>query len=524
MKDVGFITESEYDSLKLEPIELSTIESNSGVQSKIAPHFVEDVRRKLEQMKEELGFDIYEDGLKIYTTLDTRMQEIANKVTEEHLTGFQQVFDKTWNWKSYNSLLSEYIDKGIKNEKIYKLAKGNKRKEVYDSLKTDKDFIQMVKTKAQTIEVGFVCLDVSSGEIKAMVGGRNQDFNFGLNHATQVKRQPGSSFKPIIYSVALENGLYPAYPILNQEFEYGDDNWNPHNFDMSTGGFLSLRDGLRNSVNLISARLIIEDHVQLWKIGQLAQKMGIKTKLHLVPSIALGTSEVVPLELVSVYATLANKGIYNEPYSILKIEDKDGIILMQALPHAEEALSEETTFLITNMLETVMNEGTGIRTRSIHKFYRPAAGKTGTTQDYGDAWFMGFTPQIAAGVWVGFDDRRITFQGNYGQGSQAANPIWSNFMREVYDSLDFPLESFSLPDNGNIVSVKFCKESIYQYGNPKLFSEDCSSGEITDYINIKDIPISFSSDRDSKARLFTKFYKADSLAHEAIEITDEELE
>ncbi len=197
---------------------------------------------------------------------------------------------------------------------------------------------------------------------------------------------------------------------------------------------------------------------------------------------------------------------------------------MQALPHAEEALSEETTFLITNMLETVMNEGTGIRTRSIHKFYRPAAGKTGTTQDYGDAWFMGFTPQIAAGVWVGFDDRRITFQGNYGQGSQAANPIWSNFMREVYDSLDFPLEAFTLPESGNIVSVKFCKASIYEYGNPKLFSEDCSSGEVTDFINIKDIPISFSSNRDSKARLFTKFYKADSLAHEAIEITEEELE
>ena len=524
MKDVGFISEIEYDSLKAEPIELASIVKNTGVQSEIAPHYVEDVRQQLEQMKEELDFDIYEDGLKIYTTLDTRMQALANKVTVEHLTEFQTVFDKSWNWRKFNDLLNEYVDKGIKNEKVYKSAKGNTRKEIYDSLKNDEDFIQKVKTKAQTIEVGFVCLDVSSGEIKAMVGGRDQEFNFGLNHVTQVRRQPGSSFKPIIYSVALENGLFPAYPILNQEFEYGDDDWNPHNFDLSTGGFLSLRDGLRNSVNLISARLIIEDHVQLWKIGQLAQKMGIKTKLHLVPSIALGTSEVVPLELVSVYATLANKGIYNEPTSILKIEDKDGIILMQAFPHAEEALSEETTFMITNMLETVMNEGTGLRTRSIHKFYRPAAGKTGTTQDYGDAWFMGFTPQLAAGVWVGFDDRRITFQGSYGQGARAANPIWSNFMREVYDSLDFPLESFDLPTNGNVVSVKFCKESIYKYGNPKLFSEDCSSGEISDFININDIPISFSSNRDSKARLFTKFYKADSLAHEAIEITEEELE
>ena len=523
MKDFGFMTEAEYDSLKAEPIELASIITNSGVQSEIAPHFVEDVRQKLESMKDDYGFDIYEDGLKIYTTLDTKMQEIANRVAKEHLDEFQKLFDGTWNWNKYNNLLREYVDKAIKNEKIYRISKGMERRVVYDSLKNDKEFVSAVKTKTQTIEVGFVCLDVSSGEIKAMVGGRDQNFNFGLNHVTQVRRQPGSSFKPIIYSVALENGLYPAYPILNQEFEYGDDNWNPHNFDMGTGGFLTLREGLKDSKNLISARLIIEDHVQLWKVGQLARKLGIKTNLHLVPSIALGTSEVVPLDLVSAFATLANKGIYNEPTSIYKIEDKDGIILFQSLPHAEEALSEETAFLITNMLETVMNEGTGMRTRSIHKFYRPAAGKTGTTQDYGDAWFMGYTPQIAAGVWVGFDDRRITFQGNYGQGSRAANPIWSNFMREVYDSLDFPLESFNLPESGDIVEAKFCKESIYEYGNPKLFSDECSSGELSDYINIRDIPIPFNSNRDNKARLFTKFYKADSLAHEAVEIIDEGL-
>jgi penicillin-binding protein 1A len=242
----------------------------------------------------------------------------------------------------------------------------------------------------------------------------------------------------------------------------------------------------------------------------------------LVPSISLGTAEVTPLELTSVYATFANRGIYNEPVSILRIEDKNGIILMQSLPHSEEALSEETTFLITDLLETVINEGTGLRTRSIHKFFRPAAGKTGTTQDYGDAWFMGFTPQLAAGVWIGFDDRRITFTGNYGQGSRAANPIWSNFMREVYDSLDFPVEDFYIPESGNIVSVKFDKESIYKFGNPKLYSEGLSKLAVTDYINIADIPITFDPEKDNRAILFTQYYKADSLAHEAIEITEED--
>lgn len=522
MRNVGFIRDDEYNILKEEPIELASKISNSGVQSEISPHYVEYVRRQLEKMEEEYEFNLYEDGLKIYTTLDTRMQSIANKVTVEHLNEFQKVFDSKWNWNENRDILNEWLDKHIKNNKFYLNSKGEKRKDIYDSIKTDKIFVDSIKTILQTIEVGFVCLDASSGKIKAMIGGKDQEFNFGLNHVTQVRRQPGSAFKPIVYSVALENGLYPAYPILNQEFEYGEDNWNPHNFDFSTSGFVTLREGLKSSLNLVSARLIIEDHVQLWQIGQLAKKLGIKSKLNLVPSISLGTSEVTPLELTSVYATLANRGIYNEPISIEKIEDKNGIILMQSVPHSQEALSEETTFLITNMLETVLNEGTGIRTRVIHKFYRPAAGKTGTTQDYSDAWFMGFTPQLAAGVWVGFDDHRIRFTGSYGQGAKAANPIWSNFMREVYDSLDLPIESFDIPQNGNIVSVKFCKESIYQFGNPKLFSEDCSTGELNDFINIKDIPISYNAEKDKRALLFTKFYKSDSLAHEAIEIIEEE--
>jgi penicillin-binding protein 1A len=522
MKNVGFLSDQEYNELKEKPIELASIETNSGVQSKIAPHFVEYVRRQLENMKEKYEFDIYEDGLKIYTSLDTRMQTIANRVTAEHLNEFQKVFEESWNWRENRDLLNKFVDEAIKKDAVYRSSGSAEKSAIYDSLKNDKAFVDSVKSNVQTIEVGFVSIDVSSGEIKAYVGGRDQEFNYGFDHVSQARRQPGSAFKPIIYSVAFENGLYPAYPILNQEFEYGDDNWNPHNFDLGTSGFMTLRDGLRESKNLISARLVIEDHVQLWKVGQLAQKLGIKTKLNLVPSIALGTSEVTPLELTSAYATFANKGIYNEPVSIIRIEDKDGIILMQSLPHAEEALSEETTYLITNMMETVMNEGTGIRTRSIHKFFRPAAGKTGTTQDYGDAWFVGFTPQIAAGVWVGFDDRRITFTGSYGQGSRAANPIWSNFMREIYDSLDFPIEEFTIPESGNIVSVKFDKESIYEYGNPKLYAEGFSRGAVTDFINISDIPITFNPEKDNRAILFTQFYKSDSLAHEAIEITEED--
>ncbi|MCP5063882.1 MAG: PBP1A family penicillin-binding protein [Ignavibacteriae bacterium] len=520
MREVGFLTDEEYQKLKLEPIELAEKIANAGMQSKIAPHFVEHIRRKLQRMSSEYGFNIYEDGLKVYTTLDTRMQTIANRVTHEHLDEFQKVFDKRWSWKKNRDTLKYIIDGAIKKNEKYKKAGNEEKKKLYQVLKKDQHFIDSVKHDATRIQVAFVALDVTGGEIKAMIGGREKEFSHGLNHVTQVIRQPGSAFKPIIYTAALENGLYPVYPLLNQEFEYGEDNWNPHNFDKSTSGFLTLRDGLRHSVNLIAARLLIEDHVRLRDVGDLAKRLGIKTRLHLVPSLALGTSEVTPLELTSVYATIANKGIYNKPMTIVRIENKDGIVIADFSSQSKDAISEDVAYIITNMLETVIKEGSGMRTRSMYQFYRPAAGKTGTTQDYGDAWFMGFTPQIAAGAWVGFDDRRVTFTGSYGQGAHAANPIWSKFMKGVYDSLDFPEESFEVPSSGNVVSVKFCKESIYEYGVPKLYSEDCSTGEVEDFILMKDLPSSFNAERDSKANIYTKYFKPDSLAHEALEISE----
>ena len=227
-------------------------------------------------MSAKYGFNIYEDGLKVYTTLDTRMQAIANKVSKEHLDELQKFFNKRWSWRKHKDILKALVDETIKKRKDYKLADAKKKKEIYKKLKNNKAFVDSIKNVAQTIQVAFVALDATSGEIKAMIGGRQQEeYTHGLNHVTQVIRQPGSAFKPIIYTTALENGLYPAYPILNQEFEYGEDNWNPHNFDKKTSGFMTLREGLQHSENLISARLIIEGHVQLKQVGQLAKKLGI---------------------------------------------------------------------------------------------------------------------------------------------------------------------------------------------------------------------------------------------------------
>ncbi len=521
MVDVGYLDRAEYDLLKLEPISLSMENISSRFKINTAPYFVEHVRRQLESLSEKYDFNLYEDGLTIYTTIDTRMQRIANRVTKEHLDEFQKQFDKFWNWKKNRTLLDELLNKAVKQRPEYRSAQTAEEKEaVYDRLIKNVAFVDSVQTEAQKIEVGFVVLNVKNGNIKAMVGGRDQDNGLGLNHVTQIRRQPGSSFKPIIYSVAIDNGLYPAYPLLNQPFIYGegDNEWSPKNFDNSTGGFTPLRDALKESLNLISARLIIEGYVELWKVGVFASKMGIKSRLNLVPSISLGTSEVNPLELVSVYATLGNHGIYNEPIAVKKIEDKDGILIDVFTSESREAISEETAYIMTNMLQTVIDEGTGIRTRAIHKFMRPAAGKTGTTQDYGDAWFVGYTPQLAGGVWVGFDDRRVSFTGSYGQGSKAANPIWSNFMREVHDSIEIPLEYFEPPLGDNVVTVDFCRETIFELGDPKLYSSDCKSGIYRDIINLKDLPPVYNAERDNIIKIDPRYLAPDSLSHEAIEI------
>ena len=521
----GFLSEDDYNRMKEEPIKLEVDKIAQGFRSTTAPHFVEYIRQQMESMKSQYGFDLYEDGLTIYTTLDTKMQGIAVNSAMTHLDEFQKQFDKYWNWRRHRDILNDLIDKAIKAREDYKKATPEERPAVYERLKNNVVFVDSVQKKGQQIELGFVVLDVKTGEIRAMVGGRDQSFKYGLNHTTQIKRQPGSSFKPVVYACAIDNGLYPAYPILNQPFLYDDGitQWAPHNDDFSTGGFTTLRDALRSSLNLITARLVIEGHVQLWKIGQFADKMGIKSKLDLYPAITLGSSVVSPLELASVYATLGNKGIYNEPISILKIEDKNGIIIEQFAPQTREAIPEEVAYIVTDMLRTVINEGTGMRARLVYNFNRPAAGKTGTNQDYADAWFCGYTPQLAAATWVGFDDQRVSFTGSYGQGSRAALPIWANFMRDVYDSLDIPLEDFHPPENGNVVTVDFCKESIYELGDPRLYSRDCNEGVVRDIIRLQDIPNVFNAERDTTIKIFDRFMIPDSLAHLATEIVDHDV-
>ncbi|MFC2084389.1 penicillin-binding protein 1A [Bacteroidota bacterium] len=520
MVEDGHLSQEEYNIFNELPIVLKLDQSTQKYRSSVGPYFVEYVRQQMEDLSENYEFNIYEDGLTIYTTLDTRMQKIANKAVKEHIESFQEQFDKKWNWRRHRNILDILVDKAIRERPEYLSVDSLEQKnEIYDRLKNNVAFVDSVQRVAQSIEVGFVVLDVTNGDILTMVGGRDIMRGTGLNHVTQITRQPGSAFKPIIYSIALDNGLYPSYPLLNQPFDY--NGWQPTNFiEDEIGGFTTLREAITNSINLIAARLIIEGYVPLWQVGVYAQKMGIKSRLQLFPAISLGASEVSPLELTTAFATIANRGIYNEPISIIKIEDKDGILIDSFAPQSREAISEETAYILTNLLESVVNEGTGLRIRALHNFHRPAAGKTGTNTDYKDAWFVGFTPQLAGGVWIGFNDQRVTFTGAYGQGAKAAIPIWANFMREVYDSLDLPIEYFIVPDSRNVVSVNFCKESIYEFGNPRLASDDCRTGILSDLIFLRDIPPTFNAERDTSIKLFDKYSIIDENAHEAIEILE----
>lgn len=479
MVDAGYLSEEEYQKLKKIPIVLakgSTVKLKSD-----APYFMEYVRQQMMAMSEKYGYDIFRDGLNIYTTIDLRMQKIANKVAQEHLKEYQEIFNKNWKWENYKTTLNELLDKAIKNNPEYKDAKTETEKlYIYNKLISNSHFIDSVKKAEETIQVGFVVIDPKTGGIKAMIGGENQEFGLGLNHVTQIKRQPGSSFKPIVYTVAIDNGYFPAYSLLNQKFNY--NGWSPDNSDNAYSGYMTLREALAKSVNVIAGRLTTSDIAPPSQVVKYAKRMGINSELPKYPSIALGTAEVSPLELTSAFATIANDGIYISPISILRIEDKNGVLIDEFKPEYREAISPETSAIISNMMQDVLNYGTGAGVRRY--FHRPAAGKTGTTQDFSDAWFLGFTPQLVGGVWVGFDDRRVHFNGWYGQGARAALPIWAKFMAEVYEQLKLPLKYFELPEN--VVSVAFCSETI-NIGDTRLANESCPN-KVYDIINKNNTP------------------------------------
>ncbi len=474
------LPKDEYEKLKTEPIDLASDKLN-GNQT-IAPYFMEYVRQQMIAYADQYGFDLYRDGLNIYTSINYKMQQIANKVITDHLKEYQAGFNKRWNWKKHEALLKNIIDRAIRDSRLYNLAHTKEAKaKVYNDLKYSPAFIDSVKKIATTIQVGFVVIDPTNGQIKAMVGGENQDFGRGLNHAVNIKRQPGSAFKPFTYTVAIDNGYFPAYTVLNQKFNY--NGWSPDNFEDEYGGYMTMRQALAYSVNVVAGRLTISNIAPPDQVVKYAHRMGIESPLDPYPSIALGTSGVSPLELTSAYGTFADSGIHVSPISILKIEDKNGILIHKFVPSYTEAISPQTASIMVSMLEDVVNYGTGAGIRKYFQY--PAAGKTGTTQNYSDAWYVGFTPQLVAGAWVGFDDHRIKFTNSYyGQGAHAAAPIWGKFMEGAYKELNIPVKYFQLATG--VDTVEFCKTTM-NMGDTKLATPNCPD-VVKDIINMKNLP------------------------------------
>jgi penicillin-binding protein 1A len=476
----GKLDEQEYEHFKIQPIVLSFNPKN--VQQSEAPYFLEYVRNQMTELAGKYGFDLYRDGVNIYTSLDLRMQKIADSVAAKHIADYQKLFNKEWKWNKHRDLLTELLDNEIKYSREYRSAGTQEEKaKIYNRLKSDNNFIDSIKTLAAKIEVGFVVIDPKTGFIKALVGGSNREFGRGLNHVTGIRRQPGSSFKPFVYTTAFENGYFPAFTLLNQKFDF--NGWSPSNSHEDYSGYETMRWGLEESVNVMTSRMTISDIAPPKQVVKIAQRMGVHSYLNPYPAIALGASEVTPLEITSAYGTYANDGVHVEPISILKIEDNNGIILDEFKPENVQAISPETNSMMVSLMEGVISSGTGVGVRRYFQY--PAAGKTGTTQNFSDAWFVGYTPDLVAGVWVGFDDHRVKFTNWYGQGAKAALPIWAMFMEAAYKKLNIPLTYFEL--NQDLAEVTFCKTSMDQ-GDARLATEYCDS-LFTDFVNIKHMPL-----------------------------------
>jgi penicillin-binding protein 1A len=453
MVDCGFLEKSAYDSLIQIPL---NVVPRYEADATIAPYFCEFVKRDLSRER-GYGDRLWRDGLTIRTTLDTRIQACADSAVKAFLPGLQEEIRKEIIEKRR---FKNWVDPPLETKEDIKAF-------LADTVLVD----SLMHLKA-SLQVSLIAINPTNGNILAMIGG--PDFNdWKFNNAVQAKRQPGSAFKPIAYTVAIDNGYPPFYELWNQPVvipALGDQPaWRPHNYDHSVGGLTRLREGVYRSLNLIAVRLI-QEVIPAQEVVDMAEKFGFTTKINAYDGVVLGQDVVIPLELTSAYCVFANRGVRVEPISVLSIEDKDGNILEEAVTKEHDVISAETAYIMTDMLSDVIENvrGTGHAARWKYQFTKniqPAvAGKTGTTNDFKNAWFIGFTPQMVACVWIGFRDERISL-GEDKSGAVAALPIWAPFMRMVHDSLKIPPMEFTMP--AGVSRVKICAES------KKLATESC---------------------------------------------------
>jgi len=407
------ITQVEFESASSAPLGVTP----QRYRNDKAPYFVEMVRQHLD---ERYGSNaVYEAGMKVYTTIDMDLQQAAERALDRQLTALE----------SDVNIKPKFAD--------YTVPAGEAARA---SLNTS------------YLQGALVAIDPRTGYIRAMVGGRDWNHS-NFNRAVQAERQPGSAFKPFIYTAAIDNGFRPTDVIVDEpiSFPAGDGSlYEPQNYDQTYRGPVTLRYALQMSINIPAVKLLRKVGTSL--VASYARRMGIKSHIVQDLSLALGASEVSLLEITSAYGVLANRGIRTEPMFILKVEDSNGNVLEKNVPRSNEVLSEQTAAVVTSMMQSVMDHGTGYPARA-RGFYNPAAGKTGTTDEYTDAWFVGFTPSVVCGVWVGFDQKRSIGRGM--TGARAALPAWTDFM--IAATRGHPMEEF--PEPVGTVTREVCAET-----------------------------------------------------------------
>lgn len=474
------LTETEYDSITQLPIELDYSVSNQN--QGLATYFREVVKADLiKWTKENLksdgsAYDLYGDGLRIYTTIDSRMQRYAEESVDEHMRSLQAAFFKEMGTRDpwvdgNNQIIPNFIEDQVKRTEAYRLLKqryGNdvdsidfrlnekKKMKVFswergeiDTLMSTMDSMRYYKKFLQT---GFMSMDPHTGHIKAWVGGMDHKY-FKFDHVKQGKRQPGSTFKPFVYAAAVENGYSPCYTVVDQPVEVyipGQPAWSPSNAD---GKFsydkMTIRKAMAQSVNSITAYMMKKLSPKI--IVETARRLGITSDLEEVPALALGVNDVSVFEMVGAFGTFVNKGEHTTPYYIDRIEDKNGNVIQQFTPKKRPAMSEEHAYLMLYMLRGGFEESDGT-SQGVSYAIREGnelGGKTGTTQNASDGWYMGVSKDLVSGTWVGGDDRAIHFRSwTAGQGSRTARPIWVKFMTKVYadKTLGYTKGAFPRPE------------------------------------------------------------------------------
>jgi penicillin-binding protein 1A len=492
-----FITEELKDSLQQLDLQLDV--NREGHSDGYATYFREYLR---DYMKKWINdnpkpgggkYNLHRDGLKIYVTLDSRMQKYAEEAMQEHMANLQRSFSKEQKRnktapfydlkeKEITSTMNQAMKRSNRWKRMKKAGKTEKEIRASFDIKTDmsvfswKGNIDTIMTPMDSIKyykhflrAGLMAMEPQSGHVKAWVGGIDYK-HFQFDAVKQQKRQVGSTFKPFVYATAIDQlklspcDSFPNTPYTISKEKYGmPKDWAPKNATEKYGGMLNLKEALAGSVNVITARLI--DMVNPKTVVRLAHAAGIESEVPEVPAIALGSVDLSLFEMVGAYSTFANKGLRVDQMMILRIEDKNGTILEQFIPETEEVLSEESAYVTLNLLEGVTQFGSGARLRRWtsnpdkvvtghpYNFKNAIAGKTGTTQNQSDGWFMGIVPNLATGVWVGGEDRATHFAGiGKGQGGSMALPIWALFYKKCYadTSLNVSQDEFEKPKDLDI--------------------------------------------------------------------------